>query len=277
MSNDEFIERARHFSAAISPAQCYVKVGQESAYLDELLDEALSRLRLPAAPAPHPDTLEPTLESDSLIAKDDFHSDPVEQLAFELAAELEVAELSGNDFVTVNREKLRDIARRLIGRNPHSSDYSKPEPIPAPVEANPHPDTERFDYWFGPDSKHSDINEYLRGVREGWTADQWRAWIDAARKAPEPGEKQMKTGPYREHADLTGAEIDTLYCLWNAYPSLVEPRNLPSKVGCFGLVRRGLAAYMRGGSAVLLEAGTHEYLRRNAADPASEPGEETGK
>lgn len=59
----------------------------------------------------------------------------------------------------------------------------------AAILRDQHPDTARFDYWFGPAAKPVDINEYLRGVREGWSADEWRNWIDAARNAgKEPGE-----------------------------------------------------------------------------------------
>lgn len=53
---------------------------------------------------------------DALRSKPDFHDDPVEQLAFELAVELEDAEMSPNDYVTVNREKLKAIARRVLAR-----------------------------------------------------------------------------------------------------------------------------------------------------------------
>lgn len=52
----------------------------------------------------------------SLRSKPDFYSDPVEQLAFELAFELEEADLKPDDLVTVNREKLRAIAKRIFYR-----------------------------------------------------------------------------------------------------------------------------------------------------------------
>jgi hypothetical protein len=51
-----------------------------------------------------------------LRSSEDYHADPVEQLAFELAAELEEAELRPNDYVTVNRDKLRQIAQRVLDR-----------------------------------------------------------------------------------------------------------------------------------------------------------------
>lgn len=51
-----------------------------------------------------------------LSSKLDFHEDEIEQLAFELAFELEEAELSPKDYVTVNREKLRAIASRVLHR-----------------------------------------------------------------------------------------------------------------------------------------------------------------
>lgn len=53
---------------------------------------------------------------DSLRSKPDYHTDPIDQLAFELAFELEEADLSPNDYVTVNRAKLRQIAQRVINR-----------------------------------------------------------------------------------------------------------------------------------------------------------------
>jgi hypothetical protein len=62
--------------------------------------------------------------------------------------------------------------------------------------------------------------------------------------------------------DLTGAEIDTLYKLADHFPGVVEAGDIPSKVGCAGLVRRGLAAWMSGGSAVCIDAGMREYIRR---------------
>jgi len=51
-----------------------------------------------------------------LNSKSNFYTDKIEQLAFELAAELENAELNSNDFVTVNREKLLAISRRVYDR-----------------------------------------------------------------------------------------------------------------------------------------------------------------
>jgi hypothetical protein len=43
-------------------------------------------------------------------------------------------------------------------------------------------DTARLEYFFSPGCK-LDINGYMQGVREGWTVDQWREYIDAAMKA----------------------------------------------------------------------------------------------
>lgn len=71
-------------------------------------------------------------------------------------------------------------------------------------------------------------------------------------------------GPYLPQSDLTGAEVDTLYKLADRFPDAIEPGDLPSKAGCSGLVRRGLAAYMYGGSAVCLESGMREYIRRRS-------------
>ncbi|HEY0124995.1 MAG TPA: hypothetical protein VGC14_25175 [Rhizobium sp.] len=52
-----------------------------------------------------------------LLSKPDYHTDPIEQLAFELAFELETAELDRNDYVTVNRDKLKAIATRVLSRS----------------------------------------------------------------------------------------------------------------------------------------------------------------
>jgi len=53
---------------------------------------------------------------DDCRARSDLHDDPVEQLAFELAYELEEAALDATDYVTVNRAKLRTIAERIVAR-----------------------------------------------------------------------------------------------------------------------------------------------------------------
>jgi hypothetical protein len=43
-------------------------------------------------------------------------------------------------------------------------------------------DSERLDWYFGPELKGGEfINAYMTGIREGWTPDQWRTAIDAAR------------------------------------------------------------------------------------------------
>ena len=42
-------------------------------------------------------------------------------------------------------------------------------------------DAERFIWWFSDAEKGTYINDYLQGIREHWTLDQWRASIDAAR------------------------------------------------------------------------------------------------
>jgi len=39
-------------------------------------------------------------------------------------------------------------------------------------------DTVRFDWFFGVTSKVAFLDDYIRGVSEGWTPDQWRAAID---------------------------------------------------------------------------------------------------
>lgn len=69
-----------------------------------------------------------------LRSREDYHADPVEQLAFELAAELEDAELSPNDYVTVNRNKLRQIARRVLDRRASPPAPAVAEPVYKAVE-----------------------------------------------------------------------------------------------------------------------------------------------
>lgn len=80
----------------------------ESAEVIEELRAEITRLRASQAGGVPAD--------DALRSKPDWHDDPVEQLAFELAFELEDAELNPNDYVTVNREKLTAIARRVLER-----------------------------------------------------------------------------------------------------------------------------------------------------------------
>ncbi|RJT41985.1 hypothetical protein D3227_04715 [Mesorhizobium waimense] len=70
---------------------------------------------------------EPAINAD-LRSREDFHSHPVDQLAFELAFELEEADLDKNDYAMVNREKLKAISRRILAR-----DHPAP---PAPGEAD---------------------------------------------------------------------------------------------------------------------------------------------
>lgn len=43
-------------------------------------------------------------------------TDPVEMLAYDLAVELEQADLDRNDYVAVNRAKLKAIAARVLAR-----------------------------------------------------------------------------------------------------------------------------------------------------------------
>ena len=56
--------------------------------------------------------------SDNLRSRPNYHEDDIEQLAFELAFELEEADLKANDYVTINREKLKAIARRIYAKLP---------------------------------------------------------------------------------------------------------------------------------------------------------------
>jgi hypothetical protein len=62
--------------------------------------------------------LAPTAAQDEmqLQSKDGFHADPVEDIAFALAFELEHAALNPKDEVTLNRDKLRGIARRVLAK-----------------------------------------------------------------------------------------------------------------------------------------------------------------
>ena len=59
-------------------------------------------------------------QCDILRSRPDFKDDEVEQLAFELAWELEEADLDRNDLVTINQEKLRAIAARVLFRRSQS-------------------------------------------------------------------------------------------------------------------------------------------------------------
>lgn len=42
-------------------------------------------------------------------------------------------------------------------------------------------DAQRFVWWFCTDDKSTFVLEYLYGMRGGWSLDQWRAAIDAAK------------------------------------------------------------------------------------------------
>lgn len=53
---------------------------------------------------------------DALRSNPFFHDDEAEQLVFELAWELEEANLNPGDLVTVNRAKLKAIAERVLTR-----------------------------------------------------------------------------------------------------------------------------------------------------------------
>jgi hypothetical protein len=41
-------------------------------------------------------------------------------------------------------------------------------------------DARRMEWFFGPADKSAWLTEYMRGMRDGWTVEQWRAAIDAA-------------------------------------------------------------------------------------------------
>jgi hypothetical protein len=57
--------------------------------------------------------------TDDCRAAGDWSEDAVEQLVHELSWELEEASLDARDYVTVNREKLRMIAKRVLARTPY--------------------------------------------------------------------------------------------------------------------------------------------------------------
>lgn len=77
--------------------------------------EAIERWNHRARPTP---AHEQGWRTDDCRARGDWSEDAVEQLAHELSWELEEASLSANDYVTVNREKLRTIAKRVLARLP---------------------------------------------------------------------------------------------------------------------------------------------------------------
>lgn len=41
-------------------------------------------------------------------------------------------------------------------------------------------DTDRWNWWFGGHKRKREeyVSEYLRGVEEKWTPDQWRGYVD---------------------------------------------------------------------------------------------------
>lgn len=110
-------------SAAIEvrPADAFVEgetvlTFPTEAQADYVIDALYNRPRGSGFSASTPAPASGVEDAADLLSKEDFHTDPADQLAFELAAELEDAELSPNDYVTVNRAKLRAIADRVLGR-----------------------------------------------------------------------------------------------------------------------------------------------------------------
>jgi len=95
-SNADFIAFARTFApkAALALTATRAENARQAAEIERLKQERDER--------------------DSLIAKDSFYEDRIEDIAHALAQELEEAELDPNDFVTVNRAKLNDIAKRIF-------------------------------------------------------------------------------------------------------------------------------------------------------------------
>lgn len=47
-------------------------------------------------------------------------------------------------------------------------------------------DARRLEFWFSNDAKSVDMAGYLRGVREGWSLNRWREFIDAGMAANKP-------------------------------------------------------------------------------------------
>ena len=39
-------------------------------------------------------------------------------------------------------------------------------------------DTKRLDWYLGASASPPSIEDWIRGMKEGWTPTQWRAWID---------------------------------------------------------------------------------------------------
>ena len=56
------------------------------------------------------------IAEECLRSRPDFYENQIEQLAFELAFELEEASLDKNDLVAINRKKLEAIATRVLAR-----------------------------------------------------------------------------------------------------------------------------------------------------------------
>lgn len=58
--------------------------------------------------------------------------------------------------------------------------------LPSAEEAK---DSARFVWWLSSSVKDGmTINEYLQGVREAWTVDQWRAFVDRSMERARAGE-----------------------------------------------------------------------------------------
>jgi len=62
------------------------------------------------------------------------------------------------------------------------------------VQSAERSDADRFRFWFSLEAKSVDINEYIRGVRDGWNLDQWRSFVDDCMGRNEPASPNHRAG-----------------------------------------------------------------------------------
>lgn len=82
-----------------------------------------------------------------------------------------------DDDVDLDGRIAADLAILLLARSREAVDQARPD---LPLEARK--DTARLEWFFGQTDKTAWLETYMRGARERWTVDQWRAAIDAAMK-----------------------------------------------------------------------------------------------
>ena len=120
--------------------------------------DQLPPLPEPAAPAA-PVAPVAAVPDDGLISKDRFYGDDhIQDIAHALAQECEAAELDPNDYVTINREKLTAIAKRVLEKA--SEMLASPTPPVQPAARAPFNTAQRKRLWLNSPEHHKDAASF---------------------------------------------------------------------------------------------------------------------